>query len=82
MKQPSVRLSVCLSVCPIIRPPHAAAAGLLLWARLIDCCMAWRRSTRTPPLYIHSKGRWNGFGIKKLVDTEGTVGLLTADCKS
>jgi len=27
-----VRPSVCLSVCPIIRPPHAAAAGLLLWA--------------------------------------------------
>jgi len=24
-----VRLSVRLSVCPIIRPPHAAAAGLL-----------------------------------------------------
>jgi len=59
MKQPSVRLSVC----PIIRPPPAAAAGLLLCARLVDCCLAWRRSTRTPrklagwragvnPLYI------------------------------
>jgi len=24
---------VCPSVCPIIRPAHAAAAGLLLWAR-------------------------------------------------
>ena len=30
--RPSVRLFVCLSVCPI-RPPHAAAASLLLWAR-------------------------------------------------
>ena len=29
----SVRPSVCLSVCPNIRPLHAAAAGLLLWAR-------------------------------------------------
>ena len=27
------RPSVCLSVCPIIRPPHSAAAGLLLCAR-------------------------------------------------
>ena len=27
------RSSVRLSVPPIIRPPHAAAAGLLLWAR-------------------------------------------------
>jgi len=42
------RPSVRPSVCPIIRPPHVAAAGLLLWARLIDCCLAWRRSTRTP----------------------------------
>ena len=41
MKLPSVRpsvcpfdcLSVCPSVCLIVRPPHAAAAGLLLWAR-------------------------------------------------
>ena len=33
--RPSVRLSVRLSVRVhlIIRPPHAAAAGLLLWAR-------------------------------------------------
>ena len=29
----SVCLSVCLSVRHIIRPPHAAAVGLLLWAR-------------------------------------------------
>jgi len=42
------RPSVCLSICPIIRRPHVAAAGLLLSARLIDCCLAWRRSTRTP----------------------------------
>jgi len=28
-----VRLSVRLSVCPIIRPPHATAAGLLRSAR-------------------------------------------------
>jgi len=28
-----VRPSVRLSVCPVIRPPHAAAAGLLLRAR-------------------------------------------------
>ena len=27
------RPSVCLSVCSIIRPPHAAEEGLLLWAR-------------------------------------------------
>jgi len=27
------RPSVRLSVCPVILPPHAAAAGLLLWAR-------------------------------------------------
>jgi len=27
------RPSVCPSVRPIFRPPHAAAAGLLLWAR-------------------------------------------------
>jgi len=36
MKLPGVRLSVRLFVCPsvrsIIRPPHAAVAGLLLWA--------------------------------------------------
>ena len=32
MKLSSVRLSVCLSVCPIIRRPHAATAGLLLLA--------------------------------------------------
>ena len=31
MKRYGDRPSVCLSVCPI-RPPHAAAAGLLLWA--------------------------------------------------
>jgi len=35
---------VRLSVCPVIRPPHAAAAGLLLWARrpgdILDCCTA------------------------------------------
>jgi len=24
---------ICPSVCPIIRSPHAAAVGLLLWAR-------------------------------------------------
>ena len=39
----AVRPSVRLSVCPI-RPPHVAAAGLLLWARRqvisIDCCTA------------------------------------------
>ena len=33
MKLSSVRPSVRLSVCPIIQPLHAAAAGLLLWAR-------------------------------------------------
>jgi len=33
MKLSSVRLSVCPSVRPTIRPPHAAAVGLLLWAR-------------------------------------------------
>jgi len=43
MHMSGVRPSVCLSVCPI-RSPHAAAAGLLLWARrveiFIDCCTA------------------------------------------
>ena len=33
MKLSNVRLSVRLSVCPIIQAPHAAVAGLLLWAR-------------------------------------------------
>ena len=33
MKLSSVRPSVCLSVCPIMQPLHAAEAGLLLWAR-------------------------------------------------
>jgi len=31
-----VRLSVCLSVCPI-QPPYTAAAGLLLRARQAEC---------------------------------------------
>ena len=42
-----VSLSVCLSVRSIIRPPHAAAAGLLLWARRpgdIDRLLHCRRS--------------------------------------
>jgi len=48
----SVRPSVCLSVC-LIGPPHAAAAGLLLWAQ-IDCCTAGaqqqpRRSSSVRP---------------------------------
>jgi len=30
---PSACLSVSPYVCPIYRPQHAAAAGLLLWAR-------------------------------------------------
>jgi len=34
MQLSGVRLSVRLSVCPVIRPPRAAAEGLLLWARL------------------------------------------------
>jgi len=33
MKLSGVRLSVRPSVPPIVLPPHAAAAGLLLWAR-------------------------------------------------
>ena len=43
----SVRPSVFLFVRPIIRPPHAVAAGLLLWARLlgnIDRLLHGRRS--------------------------------------
>ena len=47
MKLSSVRPSVCLSVCPIIRPLHAAAVGLLLWARRpgdIDRLLDGRRS--------------------------------------
>ena len=38
------------SVCPIIRPPHATAAGLLLWARWagdIDRLLHGRRSAAT-----------------------------------
>jgi len=41
------RPSVCLSVRSIIRPPHAAVAGLLLWARRpgdIDRLLHGRRS--------------------------------------
>ena len=41
------RPSVCLSVCPIIRPPYAAKAGLLLWARQpgdVDRLLHGRRS--------------------------------------
>ena len=50
MKLPGVRTSVC----PIIRPPHTAAAGLLLWAGRqeisIDCCTAGcRRSAAAAP---------------------------------
>ena len=47
MKLSSVRPSVRLSVCPIIRPLHAAAVGLLLWARRpgdIDQLLDGRRS--------------------------------------
>ena len=33
MKLSGVRPSVCPSIRPIIRSPHATAAGLLLWAR-------------------------------------------------
>ena len=47
--RPSDRLSVCLSlsVYPIIRPPHAAAACLLLWVReagYIDRSLHGRRA--------------------------------------
>jgi len=50
MKLPGVRTSVC----PIIRPPHTAAAGLLLWAARqeisIDFCTAGcRRSAAAAP---------------------------------
>ena len=47
MKLSGVRLSVCPSIRPIIRSPHAAAAGLLLWARRpgdIDRLLHDRRS--------------------------------------
>ena len=43
----SVRPSVCLSVCVVIRLRHADAAGLLLWARRpadIDRLLHGRRS--------------------------------------
>ena len=40
MKRSSVRLSVRLSVYPIIRPPHAAVVGLLLSAVLCKQCSA------------------------------------------
>jgi len=33
VERPFVRPSVRLSVRPIMRPPHAVAAGLLVWAR-------------------------------------------------
>jgi len=51
MKWYGVRLSACLSVCPIIHPPHAAAAGLLLWARrfwalpVVKAARRWLRLT-------------------------------------
>ena len=51
MQLSGVRLSVCLSVCPI-RPPHAAAAGLLLWARRpedLDRLLHGRRSAAAAP---------------------------------
>jgi len=32
----SVRLSVCLSACSIIRPPHAAAAGLAAYKTCLE----------------------------------------------
>ena len=51
MQLSGVRPSVCLSVCPI-RPPHAAAAGLLLWARRlgdIDRLLHGRRSAAAAP---------------------------------
>ena len=44
------RPSVCLSVCPITRPLHSVATGLLLCARLqeisIDCCTAGGQQQR------------------------------------
>jgi len=43
-------VGVRLSVCPIIRPPHATAAGLLLWARRagdIDRLLHGRRPAAT-----------------------------------
>jgi len=51
-------LSVCLSVRSVIRPPHAVAAGLLLWARRpgdIDPLLhdrraaSWRSAQRAVP---------------------------------
>jgi len=50
MKLPGVRPFVCLSVRPIVRPPHAAAAGLLLSAPPagdIDRLPRGRRSAAT-----------------------------------
>ena len=50
--RPSVRLPVCLSVRPIMRPSHAAATGLLLWARRagdIDHLLHNRRSAAAAP---------------------------------
>ena len=41
----SIRLSLRLSVCPICRPLHAAATGLLLWARRAGDIRRWRRSS-------------------------------------
>jgi len=35
MKLLVICASVCLSVCPIVRSPQAAVAGLLLWARRV-----------------------------------------------
>jgi len=42
VERPSFRPSACLSVCPV-RAPHAAAAGLLLWARRADVDR-WQRA--------------------------------------
>ena len=48
MQLSGVRPSVGLSVCPI-RQPHAAAAGLLLWALPAGVSLSVPSDSRTPP---------------------------------
>jgi len=65
MKLSDVRLFVCPSVRPVIRSPHVAAAGLLLWARRpedIDRLLHGRRSAA------------NANSVALSADTRGVVG--------
>ena len=54
----SIRPPVCLSVCLSSRPPQAAAAGLLLWARPagdIDRLLQQQRANAALSAYVVAK---------------------------